>query len=51
MSGTDIELDFSFAKEFKNAVINKAEIQLFVANHPDNDTSLFRYPERIVLST
>lgn len=51
MSGTDIELDFSFAKEFKNAIINKAEIQLFVANHPDNDTSLFRYPERIVLST
>jgi hypothetical protein len=51
MSGTDIELDFSFANEFKNAVINKAEIQLFVSNHMDNDTSVFRYPERIVLST
>jgi hypothetical protein len=51
MSGTDIELDFSFAQSFENAVINKAEIQLFVANHPDNDTSIFEYPQRLVLST
>lgn len=51
MSGTDIELDFSFAQSFKNAVINKAEIEFFVADHPDNDTSVFEYPKRIVLST
>ncbi len=51
MAGTDIELDFSFAQSFKDAVINKAEIQLFVADHPDNDTSVFEYPQRIVLST
>lgn len=51
MSGADIELDFSFAQSFKDAVINKAEIQLFVADHPDNDTSIFEYPQRIVLST
>lgn len=50
MSGTDVELDLSAVKNLKNVIINKAEIEIFVANHPLNDTSLFALPDQIVLS-
>ncbi|MEY2904262.1 MAG: hypothetical protein RJA52_278 [Bacteroidota bacterium] len=50
MSGTDIELDLSGVKNLKNVIINKADLEIFVANHPLNDTSLFALPDQIVLS-
>jgi len=50
MSGTDVEIDLSGVKNLKNVIINKAEIEIFVANHPLNDTSLFALPDQIVLS-
>jgi hypothetical protein len=50
MSGTDIEIDLSKLKDLKNVIVNRAEIELFVVDHPLNDTAQFALPDQLVLS-